>query len=928
MTNKALKTNDKVYTTYEIIHEADALKLTFQEMLLAEKDHLLTGETNFVESIETSTLSFKKHHTRLTQLTEGVSEQQKRLSQLNTLFGVLYREVVVPIVANQGNAEENQYLIRNDSTVITSMERSKNLLDTMDRLLTDLTDFEQLQLAQQQQQTQYWFILDYIFTLLGPILIIIITFFSGLGAVKKLEKNRLERERYQIALQKSRDSYASVIEGANVGTWEWNIQTDTLRVNEKWAAIAGYTVRELKPITSELWISLLHPEDRPRSVEGLQQLFDKNQEYYSIDVRFHHKNGNWIWVHVHGKVTAWDATGKPLFVSGTHTDISARMEALQDLQESEQKTSMLIQSMGQGFVLCEILFDAQKNPYDYRILNVNEAFLHIVGASRKTLIGKTMKELMPEIEDDWMDNNAKVALQKKSQTFEAYNTVLDKFLTTSSYCPAEGQLAMIMEDISERKKLEQQLHYEKELFETTLLSVGDGVISTDNQARIQFMNKEAELLTGWRADETVEQPFEDIFKIVWGKQRKKGSNPVTRVLQEEHNITLEEDTILISRDGIERFIDDSASPILDSKGKITGVVIVFRDSTETRKKQEEMFQLSFRDPLTELHNRRYYEQARKKLDTIPYYPLTLVLADVNGLKLTNDAFGHEVGDELLRMVASVFRKTCREDDIVTRIGGDEFVLLLPQTDAPHAKCIVERLNEALLREKIRGIQVSVSFGYATKNIEPESFDDTFRIAEDDMYLQKLTKSAQFKKQTIDSILIKQFEKNMWEKDHSRLVGAISREFAHELGYSKEETLQIEQAARLHDLGKIAVDERILRKPIRLDQSEWLELRRHSEIGYNILRSVGEYATFAEYVLYHHERWDGKGYPQHLKGEDIPKPARIIALVDSYVAMISDRPYKQTLTMDQAIEELKACAGTQFDPNLVDLFIEKVLKSQK
>ncbi|MFA6785566.1 MAG: HD domain-containing phosphohydrolase, partial [Sphaerochaeta sp.] len=100
--------------------------------------------------------------------------------------------------------------------------------------------------------------------------------------------------------------------------------------------------------------------------------------------------------------------------------------------------------------------------------------------------------------------------------------------------------------------------------------------------------------------------------------------------------------------------------------------------------------------------------------------------------------------------------------------------------------------------------------------------------------------------------------------------------------------------------------------------------RHAEIGYNILRSVGEYAAFAEYVLYHHERWDGKGYPQHLKGEDIPKPARMIAIVDSYAAMISDRPYKKTLTQEQAIEELRENCGTQFDPNLVEVFIEKVL----
>lgn len=919
-----MKTNDRVYTTYEIIHESDALKLTFQDMLLAERGYLLTGEDNFVEYITHSTVSFKDHHARLTQLTGNDANQQKRLSQLNTLFGVLYREVVVPMIAQKDNNGEDLYLLRGNASMITSMERSKNLLSTMNRLLTEITDSEQKELHRQQEQTEYWFTIDRVSTYAGPMLIVIVTLLSGLGAVIKLEKNRKERESYQRDLQKSRDSLASVIEGANVGTWEWDVRTDALLINEKWTEMLGYTSQEIDLTTFKQVHTMIHPDEQARSQSLFQLMFEKNQEFYSNDVRLHHKNGNWIWVHVHGKVTSWDAEGNAVLVSGTYTDISERMQALQDLQASEQRASLLIQSMGQGFAHCQIMYDAQNKPYDYRILDVNEAFLHIVEASRKTLIGRTMKELMPEIESFWMENNAKVASGGKPQSFEAYSSVLNKYLNTSSYCPAEGQLAMVIEDISERKVLEQQLHYEKELFETTLLSVGDGVISTDSEARIQFMNKEAEKLTGWRADESVGRLFEEVFKIVRGNDRKEANNPVARVLQEKQNIMLDEDTILISRDGIERFVDDSAAPIRDSKGTITGVVLVFRDSTEKQKKQDEMFQLSFLDPLTELHNRRYYDQARKIMDDVPYYPLTLVLADVNGLKLTNDAFGHEVGDELLKTVATVFRKTCREDDIVTRIGGDEFVLLLPQTDAPHAKRVVERLNEALLKEKIRGIQVSVSFGYATKSGSPESLDTTFKVAEDDMYLEKLTKSSQFKKQTIDSILIKQFEKNMWEKGHSNLVGMLSKAFAQALDYTKDEILQIEQAGRLHDLGKIAVDERILSKPIELNQSEWLELRRHAEIGYNILRSVGEYAAFAEYVLYHHERWDGKGYPQHLKGEDIPKPARMIAIVDSYAAMISDRPYKKTLTQEQAIEELRENCGTQFDPSLVEVFIEKVL----
>ncbi|HKL59207.1 MAG TPA: HD domain-containing phosphohydrolase, partial [Sphaerochaeta sp.] len=403
-------------------------------------------------------------------------------------------------------------------------------------------------------------------------------------------------------------------------------------------------------------------------------------------------------------------------------------------------------------------------------------------------------------------------------------------------------------------------------------------------------------------------------------------DPVASVLQQGRAVSLLNDTILIARDGFERYIDDSASPIMDRDKMIKGVVLVFRDTTEKKREQDKILQLSYRDALTGLYNRRYYEQIKKTVDTEPYYPLTLVLGDVNGLKLTNDAFGHDAGDQLLKKVSAVFRKTCREGDIITRLGGDEFILLLPRTDALNAKIIVNRLNDALFAEEIRGLRVSVSFGYSVKNADPVSFDETFKLAEDSMYIEKLSKSSAFKKHAIDTLLVKQFELNQWEKEHSIMVGSLSKSFAQAMGFTKEEVWQVERGACLHDLGKIAIDESILSQKESLTQAQWLELKRHPEIGYTILRSVGEYAPFAEYVLYHHERWDGTGYPQKLKGFDIPQPARMIAIVDSYVAMISNRAYKQALTPQEAIEELYACRGTQFDPDLVPIFVEQVLST--
>jgi diguanylate cyclase (GGDEF)-like protein/putative nucleotidyltransferase with HDIG domain len=393
------------------------------------------------------------------------------------------------------------------------------------------------------------------------------------------------------------------------------------------------------------------------------------------------------------------------------------------------------------------------------------------------------------------------------------------------------------------------------------------------------------------------------------------------VLETKEQVALDEDTILIARDGDERFINDSAAPILSASHNVTGVVLVFRDSTTQRIKQDEIRTLSVTDPLTTLPNRRYYEQAKEEMNKEPYYPLTLVLADVNGLKLTNDAFGHKAGDELLRRVSQVMRTTCRDEDIISRIGGDEFVLLLPQTDALHAQAIVKRINTALEKEKIRGIQLSVSFGYAVKDESEESYEDTFKVAEDVMYRNKLRESMTFKKQVINTLLSRLYEQEEGAEIHSKLVASLASTFAESLGYRKDEVENIRLAGLYHDLGKIAINPSILTMPEEaLSRTQVVELQRHAEIGYNILRSVGEYAAFAEAVLHHHEKWDGSGYPQNLKQEDIPEGAQILAIANTYADKLPTLGREDTLTF------MQERSNTYFNPELLETFITKVVKA--
>lgn len=480
-----------------------------------------------------------------------------------------------------------------------------------------------------------------------------------------------------------------------------------------------------------------------------------------------------------------------------------------------------------------------------------------------------------------------------------------------------------LRDISEIKAVEKALFIRKEQFKTTLLSVGDGVISTDAQGNVLILNKVAEKLTGWTQAEAFGRPLGEVFNIVNEFTRDRYEGLVRNVLKTGEIIDFPSDIILISKDGSEMPIEDSAAPIKDAQGNISGMVLVFKDFTEKKEKQDEIIYLSFHDLLTGLYNRRFFEEELKRLDTERNLPLTLVIIDVNGLKLINDAFGHLVGDEVLRRVGEVIKKQCRADDIIARIGGDEFVILLPKTDERQAQKIAGRIYDAAKKEKVGSINLSISFGHETKREMSQNISTIFKKAEDNMYRQKLYESGSIHHKTVALIMKTLYEKNEREEKHSKRVSKLCMKLGIALNLNQEQIDELQMVGLMHDIGKIAIDDHILNKPSVLTDAEWNEIKRHPEIGYNILRTVNEYAHFAEYVLAHHERWDGKGYPKGLKGKEIPLQARIIAVADAYDAMISYRTYRKALTEDEAIHELIKNTGTQFDPDIVKLFVETV-----
>lgn len=348
------------------------------------------------------------------------------------------------------------------------------------------------------------------------------------------------------------------------------------------------------------------------------------------------------------------------------------------------------------------------------------------------------------------------------------------------------------------------------------------------------------------------------------------------------------------------------------------------DITSRREYEEKIIYYSFYDSLTGLYNRRFFEEELKRLDTMRNYPLTMILGDVNGMKLHNDTFGHQAGDKLLIKMAETIKKGCREDEIVARVGGDEFAIILCNTGSREAEQFVKRLQSLIGAEEINGIQLSISFGWACKNKVADSLDEVYKQAENMMYKHKLYSYPNIRTDNLYSILEMLYDKFPGEKEQSEKVAGLAEMMGKAQGFTPQQLEDIRTVSLLHNIGKVTLSGIDLFKPESLDEVEWIELKRHPETGYRILSSNRKMGRLAEYILTHHENWDGSGYPGGLKGEEIPLPARIVRIADAYTAMINPRSYRDALTSEEAVSELKNNAGIQFDPQQVELFLEKVL----
>ncbi len=363
---------------------------------------------------------------------------------------------------------------------------------------------------------------------------------------------------------------------------------------------------------------------------------------------------------------------------------------------------------------------------------------------------------------------------------------------------------------------------------------------------------------------------------------------------------------------------------LSSRVNRQNAIELERKNNELENKIKVIEYLSFHDQLTGLNNRRLFEQQLNEFNDSNCFPVHVIVAHVNSLKIINDSFGHEVGDKLLLEYVNVLKSTSIDLKYVSRTSGNEFAILIPSTPSEVVENFLADLSAKCKNREINGLTLSVSFGLATLKENHKSIYEILRDAEESMNHNKLYDEPGRRDKTIKIINSTLQEKNPREQLHSERVAKYCEDIAREIGLSSSQQEIISNAGLLHDIGKIGIPEELLNNPGKLTAEEFNVISKHPEIGYRILSSAGDMNDISEMVLAHHERCDGTGYPKNLKCDEIPLGAKIIAVADSFDAMTSDRSYRKGLPVEIAIEELVSCGGTQFDAEIVDIFVNKVL----
>jgi len=485
----------------------------------------------------------------------------------------------------------------------------------------------------------------------------------------------------------------------------------------------------------------------------------------------------------------------------------------------------------------------------------------------------------------------------------------------------------IVQDIQESKLANAAL-VESERSKTVLLSNLPGLAyrcDNDREWTMHFLSDGCLELTGYRPESLLNNrdlSYNDLIAadyrdIVWEEWETALARK--KPFRYEYQI--------ITAEGERKWVLELGQSVLGADGNIEALEGIVVDINEQKTKETHIKYANEHDYMTGLYNRKYFEEYKERLDKEGVIPLSVLVGDINGVRLINDAFGLAEGDRLIVEVAKIMQSCCSEGDLIARTGGDEFSILMPHSDQDRATEMMEKIKDACEQTSLKtfgnGQYISLSVGYATKSSKEDNLTIVQKEAEDYMNKRKLLERNSYHNAILSSIMATMYENSHETEEHAQRLALLCKMIGEKLQFTQKRMDELQLFSMLHDLGKIGIDDGILNKPGALTADEWAVMRTHPEIGYRIAMSSPELVTIAEYILTHHERWDGKGYPQGLKGEEIPLLSRILGVSDAYDAMTQNRVYRTAISKEAAIEEIAKNAGTQFDPDIVKVFLEQV-----
>lgn len=557
---------------------------------------------------------------------------------------------------------------------------------------------------------------------------------------------------------------------------------------------------------------------------------------------------------------------------------------------------------------------------DYYMTFVNKAYCNFMGVTVEKIINRPLSEFVPA------DNYHKVINHFTSLTpdkpidhHEHANTAYDgserciRWINRALY-DASGSLKeylCIGEDITDYRNAYQQLKKSEETKSSILEASPDIIIRFDREGYyLDVLSGDDSMIAIPQAD-MIGKVLEEVLAPELASLYRKA---ITRAINTGELQTIEY-VITINEQAYER----EARLKADSDQE---VITFIRDITEKKRFEEKLKFLSMHDQLTGLYNRAFFEEEMKRLDRGRSYPITMLSADLDDLKLVNDSMGHDAGDKLLVKAANILKKSVRGSDILARVGGDEFTVILPRTDPETGEEIAARirLNVEEYNNQNPEMPLGLSIGLATAEESNIALQDIFKKADDHMYHDKLHRSNRVRTKTVEALLAALAERDHVMEGHTERLADICRKIGQEINLSSRQLSDLALLAQVHDLGKVGIPDKILFKEGPLTDEEWKTMRLHPEKGYRIAVTSPDLSGVAELILKHHERWDGNGYPLGLKGTEIPVECRILSIVDAFDAMTNDRPYSKAVSYETALKEILNCAGTQFDPDLTDVFV--------